>query len=472
MKYVIALTLSFSCSIACSQSSIHGRKLVKNIEYLASDALEGRFPGTKGNNLADEYIKKSFKKNGIDPLYERYDQPFEVIAMLNAPTAFNYIQIKNDSALVINKDYSIFPFSGSAIVEAPLFWGESNAVIWNNPGQINHHWVLLWRNQLAARAPDSLSDYVLAKKASDLGAAGVILVTPDSVDNKDLLVKLRPRKDELLSVPAIQVKRTAWAQLKNRLFPGVSTDNGFHLSAVPLTASVKVEPETVTAKNIVGIIRGNDPKLKNEYIVLGAHYDHLGYGGYGTGSLKPDTVAIHNGADDNASGTSALLEIAAELARHKKVLKRSVIVVAFSAEEEGLLGSQYFTDHLPVPDSAIRVMLNMDMVGRLNTENQLYMGGAGTFPGGVEFMKSLGEGSGLNLVVHAGGVGGSDHVSFYRKGISCIGLHTGGHPQYHTPADDADLINVEGIEKVARYIYRAVYGLSVRTGEWGFVKQD
>ena len=114
----------------------------------------------------------------------------------------------------------------------------------------------------------------------------------------------------------------------------------------------------------------------------------------------------------------------------------------------------------------------MDMVGRLNTESQLYMGGAGTFPGGVDFMKGLGEGSGLNVVVHAGGVGGSDHVSFYRKSISCIGLHTGGHPQSHTPADDAEFINVPGIEKVARYIYRAVYGLSVREGAWGFIKQE
>ncbi len=472
MKYVIALVLLFSCSTTYSQSSIHGRKLVKNIEYLASDGLEGRFPGTTGNSLADEYIKKAFKKNGIDPLYEGYDQPFEVVVKLNAPVANNYIKTNNNSGLVLNKEYGIFPFSGSASVEAPLFWGNSNDMIWNNSGQINHRLVLLWRKNIRGKTSDSLSDYGLAKKAAGLGAAGVILITPDSVDNKDLLVKLRPGKDETLSIPVIQLKRSAWEELKSRLSIGIARDKDFFLSTVPLSVSVKVEPELVTAKNIVGIIRGNDPQLSKEYIILGAHYDHLGYGGYGTGSLQPDTIAIHNGADDNASGTSALLEIAAELARHKKELKRSVIVVAFSAEEEGLLGSRYFTNHLPVPDSAIRVMLNMDMVGRLNAENQLYMGGAGTFPGGVEFMKSLGEGSGLNLVVHAGGVGGSDHVSFYHRGISCIGLHTGGHPQYHTPADDADLINVEGIEKVARYIYRAVHGLSVRTGNWGFVKQD
>jgi hypothetical protein len=114
----------------------------------------------------------------------------------------------------------------------------------------------------------------------------------------------------------------------------------------------------------------------------------------------------------------------------------------------------------------------MDMVGHLNDQHQLYMGGAGTFPGGVDFMKKTGEGSGLNLVVHAGSVGGSDHVSFYQKGISCVGLHTGGHPQYHKPSDDADLINVPGIEKVARYIYNAVYGLANREEGFGFIKQD
>ena len=202
----------------------------------------------------------------------------------------------------------------------------------------------------------------------------------------------------------------------------------FFVSAQKLTASVKVETIKIAAANIVGVIEGSDPELKKEYIVLGAHYDHLGHGGYGTGSLKPDTTAIHNGADDNASGTSALIEIAKAASRSRKKLKRSIIVVAFAAEEEGLLGSQYFAAHLPVPDSSVKVMLNMDMVGRLNAENQLYMGGAGTFPGGVDFMKSLKQGSGLKPVVHAGGVGGSDHVSFSRKGISCIGFHTGVHP--------------------------------------------
>ncbi|HRQ50994.1 MAG TPA: M20/M25/M40 family metallo-hydrolase, partial [Agriterribacter sp.] len=364
------------------------------------------------------------------PLMEQYDQPFDVIVKLDAPAGSNFIRAGGSAGLVLNKQYSIFPFSGSARVAAPVLWGTDNATVFTAQQHTGFSWVVLWRSRAVAPATDSLSDYALSVKAMQNGAAGVILISPDSVNASDVLVRLRPRRDEPIAIPVIQVTRTAWQQMKAALFSDTTVgDKRYGLSAAPLSGSVDIRQQKVVARNIAGIIKGSDPQLQNEYIILGAHYDHLGYGGFGTGSLQPDTVAVHNGADDNASGTAALLEIAKALARHRAQLKRSVIVVAFAAEEEGLLGSQYFTEHLPVPQSAVKVMLNMDMVGRLNAGNQLYMGGAGTFPGGVDFMKSLGEGSGLNLVVHAGGVGGSDHVSFYRKGISCIGLHTGGHPQ-------------------------------------------
>ncbi|WP_264536622.1 M20/M25/M40 family metallo-hydrolase [Flavobacterium sp. N1736] len=218
----------------------------------------------------------------------------------------------------------------------------------------------------------------------------------------------------------------------------------------------KVKSDSVKTQNVVGYIEGSDEKLKNEYMVIGAHYDHWGWGGQNSGSKKKDEFAIHNGADDNASGVSALLCILEELSKAKIKPKRSIIFISFSGEEEGLLGSKYFVTHLPVEKTAVKVMLNMDMVGRLNAEKQIYMGGAGTFPEGVELMKKLGENSGLNPVIHAGEVGGSDHVSFYKSGISVIGFHTGGHPQYHTPEDDIDLINSDGGALVARYIYNAL----------------
>jgi Zn-dependent M28 family amino/carboxypeptidase len=244
----------------------------------------------------------------------------------------------------------------------------------------------------------------------------------------------------------------------------------FSLFVKPQTNSVS--KDTVHTQNILGYLEGKDGDLKNEYVIIGAHYDHLGWGGKGTGSKKKDTLAIHNGADDNASGVSALLCIAAEIARQQQGIKRSIIFIAFSGEEEGLKGSDYFMHHLPVPREAIKLMINMDMVGRLNTERQIYMGGAGTFPGGEALMKKLAEGSGLNPVVHAGSVGGSDHVTFYKNKISVLGLHTGGHPQYHTPEDDLSLINSKGAVEVAQYICKALLAIANYAQPIFFIPQD
>ena len=167
---------------------------------------------------------------------------------------------------------------------------------------------------------------------------------------------------------------------------------------------------------MVGYLEGNDPILKNEFIILGAHYDHLGLGGPHQNPIKKTpsiTVQMIMPVV-----TAALLEIAEKIASNKNDLKRSVIFIAFGAEEQGLLGSTYFVDNPLVPLSQIKLMINMDMVGRLNAEKHVYMGGAGTFPNGVEFMQNLGESLGLTPIVHAGSVGGSDHVSFYKKNLS------------------------------------------------------
>jgi Zn-dependent M28 family amino/carboxypeptidase len=316
--FAFVFTLLFSKN-AFAQHSINTRTFFKHEKYLASDAMQGRFPGTKGNNDAAAYIAKYFKKYGLRKFGESYMQSFQ------------------------------------------------------------------------------------------------------------LFVK-----------PEIN----------------------------------KVKSDSVITQNVVGFIEGSDEKLKNEFIVIGAHYDHLGWGGKGTGSKKKDTIAIHNGADDNASGVSALLTILKEVSKLNKRPLRSIIFIGFSGEEGGLLGSKYFVNHLPVANDAIKLMINMDMVGRLNKEKQLSMGGAGTFPDGVALMKKLGESSGLNPIVIAGDVGGSDHVSFYKKNISVLGLHTGGHPQYHTPEDDVHLINQEGAVLVCKYIYKVLVTIANYEQPLYFIKQD
>ena len=232
---------------------------------------------------------------------------------------------------------------------------------------------------------------------------------------------------------------------------------------------INEKPE-VTTCNVIGFIEGNDLDLKNEYIVLGAHYDHLGLGGPSSKSDKRGVV--YHGADDNASGTAALLEIAEKLISRQDELKRSVLFIAFGAEEQGLLGSKYFTENPLIPLSQIKLMINMDMVGRLNENKHVYAGGAGTFTNGVDFMKNLGKSLGLNPIVHAGSVGGSDHVSFYKKNISVLGIHTGGHPQYHTPEDTLELINLEGEKLVCEYVFQTILNKASTIDNIEFINQD
>lgn len=253
---------------------------------------------------------------------------------------------------------------------------------------------------------------------------------------------------------------------------GIKPVNGSYVQEFIAKIRVKkgvTDTPRIKTQNVVGVIEGSDPVLKQEFIVLGAHYDHLGMGG--PSSKKPDTVGIHLGADDNASGTAALLEIAEKLSANRKDLKRSVLVIAFGAEEQGLLGSKYFVEHPLIPLSSIKLMLNMDMVGRMNAEKQLYMGGAASFDGGMDLMKSLGPLVGINPIVIAYDVGGSDHVSFYKKNISVLGFHTGGHPQYHTPEDDIAHINIAGEKLVCDYIYKAIVSVASREGAISFVPE-
>jgi Zn-dependent M28 family amino/carboxypeptidase len=227
-------------------------------------------------------------------------------------------------------------------------------------------------------------------------------------------------------------------------------------------ATLRKDSSQVSTWNVLGLLEGNDPILKKETIVLGAHYDHLG--------KKGDS--IYYGADDNASGTAGLLEIAEKLKVNHYQLKRSVIFIAFGAEEQGLLGSSFFVENPIVPLENIVLMVNMDMVGHLNNRKQVYMGGAGTFPEGEKLMKRLGKPNNVQPIVHAGSVGGSDHVSFYKKGISVLGIHTGGHENYHQPTDILEHLNLKGEVSVCNYIYDAIMHIATSERKMGFIAQD
>jgi hypothetical protein len=206
----------------------------------------------------------------------------------------------------------------------------------------------------------------------------------------------------------------------------------------------------VTGRNVVAFL----DKKADKTIVIGAHFDHLGMGGQG--SLHRGDSAIHNGADDNASGTAALLALA-KIFKYE-TLKSNILFIAFSGEENGLWGSNYFVKNPTIDLKTVNYMINMDMVGRLNPEKSLAVHGVGTSPSFPPVLDPI-NADNLKLVPSESGVGPSDHTSFYLQDLPVLHFFTGQHADYHKPSDDADKINYEGLVQVVRYISRLIAGL-------------
>ena len=225
-----------------------------------------------------------------------------------------------------------------------------------------------------------------------------------------------------------------------------------------LTATADVIKNKVQTQNVVAILPASAKgSNKDEFLVIGAHYDHLGFGGFGSGSRRPDTLAIHNGADDNASGVAAIMEIVEKLASVRKSLKRNFLVIAFGAEEMGTIGSRYFTNNPLVDLRKIKYMLNLDMIGRLDKENKsLTIGGTGTAKGMEAVIPKLLQRYYLNAKMSPEGYGPSDHANFYANDIPVLFFFTGAHEDYHTPNDDVEYINFEGSKEISDFIYELV----------------
>jgi len=209
---------------------------------------------------------------------------------------------------------------------------------------------------------------------------------------------------------------------------------------------VKFNQDTDTKINAKNIIAFIDNKKKNT-VIIGAHYDHIGYGGQY--SLDRGINEIHNGADDNASGTAMLLSLAKQL-NNKNDLENNYLFIAFSAEELGLIGSRYFVNSDVFNKESINFMINLDMVGRLNAEKELSIFGVGTSSIFKQVVNSLNNNFKLKIIED--GTGPSDHTSFYNKDIPVLFFHTGSHENYHRPSDDVNLINYKGMSEISNYI--------------------
>lgn len=227
--------------------------------------------------------------------------------------------------------------------------------------------------------------------------------------------------------------------------------NAFEITNKTFCAQIEFDSEIVITQNVIGFLEGSDPELKNEYVVIGAHMDHVGFGEYG--AMDKDNIGhIHNGADDNASGTSAIIEMAKAFSKVKP--KRSMVFIAFNAEENGLLGARYYVYHQPVkPIENTIAMLNFDMVGR-NEPELLWVGGAFFGEDLIKIAETANAHTGFELLYNMGLLSGaSDHAYFLRKKIPALFFFSGLHDDYHTPSDDIDKINFDKLKRVTQLGY-------------------
>jgi peptidase M28-like protein/PDZ domain-containing protein/PA domain-containing protein len=267
--------------------------------------------------------------------------------------------------------------------------------------------------------------------------------------------------DELLRASAGKDLATLENEIDTDLAP-----RSVELKGWRATGEAHVLEQKVRVKNVVGVLDGEGP-LADETIVLGAHYDHLGLGG--AGSLAPWTREIHNGADDNASGTATLLEAAQRLAAMGHKPRRRIVFIAFTGEERGLLGSAHYTREPRFPLEKTIAMFNLDMVGRLN-DDKLAVYGTGTAKEFDPLVERLCREHGFQLTKHAGGFGPSDQSSFYSKKIPVLHLFTGTHSDYHRPSDDAEKLNIAGMRRVADFLVDIVQATDAEEGRPTYVE--
>jgi peptidase M28-like protein/PDZ domain-containing protein/PA domain-containing protein len=467
--------------------------LKKHVTKLASEEIEGRLPGTPGAEKAARYIADQFHSyglgcaatkptchssgNGIPGYFKEF--PFIAAVQLAKNNSLNISRNGHASSITLRTDWIPIGFSanGSLSQTQLVFAGygitapdlkhddytnidakDKIALVFagtpdgdNMHGQFSRYSDVRWR----------------AIAAKDHGAKGLIIIASEEKFADDRLSRLSyDQTAGEAGLPVIAISRQTAATLfglngatelsQIEKSPGKSSEQ--KLANINASLAVDITRKSVPAYNVIGTLEGSDPNLKREFIVIGAHYDHLGHGGE-SNSRAPGSNEVHHGADDNASGVAGLLELARIFSAEKAKLRRSIVFVAFSAEESGLIGSNYYVNNPVVPLTDSVAMVNLDMIGRLR-EGKLSVGGIGTSAEFRQLVESLnGDRMGFTLQLSEDGFGPSDHSSFYAKQVPVLFFYTGVHEDYHRPSDTADKINYEGEAKIIDFalaIVRAI----------------
>ena len=465
-------------------------RLRKDVFYLASDELEGRGPTTQGLQKAADYVADQFKKAGLKPAgvdgtwFQPFPYPANVLdeparLTLKGPKGqeielkqgiqFNPLGLSHSGKLtapvvfagygVTSKeakydDYADIDATDKVVVvlrDTPHFADEERA------GRLKGSAPL---TRKIANAEEHKAAAVLFVNDADAAKAGDDLL--DFAFNSVLAA--RQRSDA--TVPVLQVRRSV---LQTLLTASAAADladlehdvntlgkpRSLDLTGWTVSAEVQCHAGDVTLKNVIGVLDGAGP-LADETVVVGAHLDHLGYGGAGGSRLgvvkKPE---IHHGADDNGSGSTTVMELARRFAAMPDRKGRRIVFMTFSGEELGLEGSKYYCDHPLFPLEDTVAMFNLDMVGRLRPgdashKDNVLVEGAPTGKNFNDLLAAVNKKYDFDLTMKTDSLpANSDHFSFYKKKIPVLFLWTGFHPDYHKPSDTADKINVEGMRKIA-----------------------
>ncbi len=406
------------------------------VKYLSSDEMEGRETGTKGEQKAADYIIREFKRIGLVAKGDQgsYIQTFDAYAgkVYGANNELNL----NSQSCELHKNYFAFEYSKNGFVKGKLV-SVGHGIAAKEEGFDDYKGKKKLKNKIfviETATPENNNPHgelakfnsleYKAEVAKSKGAKGIIFINsaPNNPDPKARLGRNIPD----LGIPIIFSKNPYL--IKKEIGQKISF-------------RVELKDDVRKGKNVIGYLNNNADKT----IIIGGHYDHLGYGAFGSRNTsgKPE---IHNGADDNASGIAVITRAAEKLKTMD--LKTNVLFIAFSGEEMGLLGSKYFVEHPTIDLKQANFMVNLDMVGRMKNHTLLVSGTGSSPEWGNILVKAAPPHKRIKLETSESAVGPSDHTSFYFKDIPVLFLFTGVHKEYHTSDDDYETLNYRGMKKV------------------------
>ncbi|HYK89126.1 MAG TPA: M28 family peptidase [Acidobacteriota bacterium] len=501
--FTLLLSLSLALASFGATHAFQPDAYLQHVKYLAGEDLQGRGDGTPELNKAAEYIAAQFKRCDLTPAGDEgsFLQRFQVnTGSQLGPVNKLTLRIGNNAIdASLNRDFIPFAFGDKTSASGDLVFAgygisaEEHKYDDYKNLDVTDKIVLVMAHEPRENDPASAfngrdltlhgHDNMKVMNARYRNARAILIVQDPANHedaSKDLAEVAAGGQLDELGIPAVHITRS----LAQRLFD----EQGKDLLEIQKQIDEKLEPESFVltgvqvdiqmdvirvrkeVSNVVGLLPGNIPGIGEETVVIGAPYDHLGHGG--RSSMSPQLIGqMHPGADDNASGTAGLLELASVLAKDPTPRRRGYVLIAFAGEELGLRGSEYWASHPTRPLEKVVAMINMDMIGRLR-DDQIILGGVGTSPVFPGLVKSAAEEAGLKFKTSQSGYGSSDHVSFYTKNVPVLFFFSGLHSDYHRPSDTWDKINAEGATKILSMVYSVATQLDTMEIRPQFTKVD